>query len=59
MKHKPSTRISYFLLSVLIYISTVFSAAALVPLQVNAAPSSLEELQAQQEKERMRNVTRR
>lgn len=52
MKHKPSTRISYFLLSVLIYISTVFSAAALVPLQVNAAPSSLEELQAQQE-ERM------
>ena len=52
MKHKPSMRISYFLLSALIYISTVFSAAALVPLQINAAPSSLEELKAQQE-ERM------
>lgn len=49
MKRKPFTRISLFLLSVMIDISAVFSAAAAIPLQACAAPSSLEELQAEQE----------
>lgn len=49
MKLKPSTRITNFLLSIIIYISTVFSVTVMVPLQVIAAPSTLDELQEEQE----------
>ena len=48
MKHKPFTRIGSFLLSAFLYTSSVFSVAA-IPLTAAAAPSSLEELKAQQE----------
>lgn len=48
MKHKSLLRIGHFLLSAFLYTSSVFSVAA-IPLTATAAPSSLEEAQADQE----------